>query len=93
VGKSIGTVRPNETRTIDLTGNSLEEIHSAAVAQLSDGFELVSAPVQMIKGNTALTANATFRRVDGTREIEADDRAGLFAKVPDGWQLLEVRAA
>lgn len=89
----IGTIRPDETRTADLTGNSLEEIRAAAVAQQPNGFELVSAPVQMIKGSTALTATATFRRVDGIHEIEADDRAALFAKVPDGWQLLEVRTA
>lgn len=89
----IGTIRPDETRTADLSGNSLEEIHAAAVAQQPDGFELISAPVQMIKGSTALTATATFRRLDGIREIEADDRTSLFAKVPAGWQLLEVRSA
>ncbi len=87
-----GTIRPDETRTAELTGNSLEEIRAAAIAVLPSGFELVSAPVQMIKGSTALTATATFRRVDGVREVEADDRAALFAKVPEGWQLLEVRS-
>ncbi|WP_036324123.1 hypothetical protein [Microbacterium sp. 11MF] len=89
----LGTMRPSETQAVDLTGNSLEEIHAAAIARLPAGFELVSAPVQMIKGSTALTATATFRRVDGIREIEADDRAALFAKVPAGWQLLELRTA
>ncbi|MGA6128850.1 MULTISPECIES: hypothetical protein [unclassified Microbacterium] len=87
----IGTIRPDETRTAELTGNSLEEIHAAAIAQLPDGFELAAAPVQMIKGSTALTATATYRRVDGIREVEADDRGALLAKVPDGWRLLEVR--
>ncbi|SDG21154.1 hypothetical protein [Microbacterium sp. 77mftsu3.1] len=87
----IGTIRPDETRTADLTGNSLEEIHAAAVAQLPTGFELVSAPVRMIKGSTALTATATFRRVDGIREVEADTRDGLDTIVPAGWQLLTVR--
>ena len=87
----IGTIRPDETRTAELTGNSLEEIHAAAIAQLPDGFELAAAPVQMIKGSTALTATATYRRVDGIREVEADDRGALFAKVPGGWRLLEVR--
>ena len=87
----IGTIRPDETRTADLTGNSLEEIHAAAIAQLPDGFELAAAPVQMIKGSTALTATATYRRVDGIREVAADDRRAMFAKVPDGWRLLEVR--
>lgn len=88
----IGTIRPDETRTADLTGNSLEEIHAAAIAQLPVGFELTSAPVQMIKGSTALTATATYRRVDGMRDVEADDRAALFAQVPAGWQMLSVRS-
>lgn len=88
-----GTIRPDETRTAELTGNSLEEIHAAAIAQQPAGFELVAAPVRMIKGSTALTATATFRRVDSVRQIEAADRTALFAQVPDGWQLLEVRSA
>lgn len=88
----VATIRPAETRTAELTGNSLEEIHAAAVAQQPAGFDLVAAPVQMIKGSTALTATATYRRVDGAREIEADDRASLFAKVPPGWQMLSVRS-
>ena len=87
----IGTIRPDETRTIELTGNSLEEIHAAAIAQLPDGFELVAAPVQMVKGSTALTATATYRRVVPVREVEADDRAALFGKVPEGWRMLSVR--
>lgn len=87
----IGTIRPDETCTADLTGNSLEEIHAAAIAQLPDGSELTAAPVKIIKGSTARTATATYRRVDGVRQVEADDRAALFAQVPAGWQLLEVR--
>ena len=93
VGMFIGTIRPDETRTAELTGNSLEEIHAAAVAQLPDGFELTGAPVRMIKGSTTLTATATYRRIDRVREIDADDRGALFAKVPVGWRLLEVREA
>lgn len=87
----VGMMRPDETRTAELTGNSLAEIHATATAQLPAGFELTAAPVQMIKGSTALTATATYRRVDGVRTIEADDRGALFEKVPEGWQLLELR--
>lgn len=88
----IGLIRPVEERTVDLTGNSLEEIRDAAHAQLPAGFELVSAPVRMIKGSTALTSKAVFQRRDGIREIDADDRGALYAKVPDGWQMVSVRS-
>jgi len=87
----IGTIRPDETCTAELTGDSLEEIHAAAIAQLPDGFELAAAPVRMIKGSTALTATATYRRVDGIRDVEAVDRDGLDTIMPAGWQLLAVR--
>ncbi|GLJ79736.1 hypothetical protein [Microbacterium imperiale] len=87
----IGTIRPVETSTIDLTGHSLAEITEQAEAATPPGFRLVSAPVRMIKGSTELTATATFRRYDGSRDIEADDRAALHALVPEGWQLVSIR--
>lgn len=86
------TIRPAETRTVDLTGNSLDEIHAAAEVHCPEGFELSAAPVRMIKGSTALAATATYQRVDGVREIEADDRAALAAMVPDGWIMLAMRS-
>jgi len=89
----IAVIRPIETRNADLQGNSLDEIHAAAEAQCPAGFELAAAPVRMIKGSTALTATATYQRVAGQREIEADDRAALAMKVPDGWTMLSVRKA
>lgn len=87
----IGTIRPVESSSTELTGHSLAEIRDQARAATPDGFHLVSAPVQMIKGSTELKATATFRRRDGQRDIEADDRAALDAQVPDGWELVNLR--
>lgn len=87
----IGTIRPVESSTIELTGHSLEEIREQANAATPEGFHLVSAPVQMIKGSTELKATATFHRRDGGRDIEADDRAALDAQVPEGWRLVNLR--
>ncbi|MFS0866932.1 hypothetical protein AB3M83_06310 [Microbacterium sp. 179-B 1A2 NHS] len=89
----IGLIRPVEERTADVSGTSLDEVHAAATAQVPDGFDLVSTPVRMIKGSIALTATATYQRRDGIREIRAEDREGLHAKVPEGWQLLSIRTA
>lgn len=44
-----------------------------------------------VDGHTADLIWTTYRRVDGIREVEGDDRGALFAKVPQGWWLLEVR--
>jgi hypothetical protein len=85
-------IRLVETRTIDLEGHSLAEIEQAARAATPTGWELLSAPVKMIKGSTKLTAVATIARRDQVREIEAPTREQLDALVPDGWQMLSVRA-
>jgi len=89
----IGMIRPVEARTAELVGDSPEQIQEAAAGQLPDGFQLTAAPVHMIKGTTDLTATATYQRADGVREIEADDRDALAAKVPAGWRLLSVLKA
>lgn len=87
----IGTIRPVETASIDLAGSSLEEIRRQAAAATPDGFHLVSVPVKMTAGSSELTATATFERRDGLRDIEADDRDALLARVPDGWKLVSMR--
>ena len=71
---------------MDVEGHSLAEIATALRERTPAGFELTHAPVRMEKGSAALTA--TFARVDGMRDIDADDMATLRGKVPDGWQLL-----
>lgn len=87
----IGTIRPVEKTSIDLTGTSLEDVHRQAAIACPDGFELVSVPVKMHAGTTDLTATATFHRRDGGREVDADDMPALRGKVPDGWTLTSVR--
>lgn len=88
----IGTIRPQETRTITLQGASLEDIREQAITQTPAGWDLVSAPVTMTNASTMLTATATLARRDGAREVEADDMDRLLQLVPDGWELLSVRS-
>lgn len=87
-----GLIRPVETRTVEVEGDSLADIHEKLTAQVPAGWELTKAPVTMTAGSTALKATGTFERRDGIREIEADTMAQLEAQVPDGWRLLSVRA-
>lgn len=89
----IGTIRPVETRTVDVEAHSLADVHTVLEQQRPDGFELTDAPVRMSNGTTALAATGTFARRDGSRDIEAADRAALDAQIPDGWILLHVRSA
>jgi len=86
----IGRIRPIETRTVDVEGDSLESLHAAVRAQLPTGWVVTDVPAAMPKGSQLLTSTATLARRDGVEEIEADDIAGLEAKAPDGWQLLSV---
>ncbi|GAA5198468.1 hypothetical protein [Microbacterium jejuense] len=87
----IGTIRPVETRTIEVEGDSLAALQAAVDAQLPDGWVATNVPAAMPKGSQLLTSTATITRMDGTQEIEADDMTALEAKVPDGWKLLSVR--
>lgn len=87
-----GLIRPVETRTIDVEGDSLADVHAKLTAQVPAGWEITAAPVSMVKGSTLIKATGTMERRDGIREIEADTMAQLEAKVPDGWRLLSVRA-
>lgn len=86
-------IRPIESVTIQVSGDSLADIHAKLAAQAPAGFDLASAPVSMAAGSSDLTATATFHRTDGTREIEAADMTALEAQVPDGWRMLSVRSA
>lgn len=87
-----GLIRPVETRTITVEGDSLPDIHTKLTAQVPAGWELTAAPVSMTAGSTALKATGTFERRDGIREIEADTMTQLETQVPDGWRMLSVRA-
>lgn len=89
----IAMIRPLETSTAEVIGTTLEDVQTQLDAQRQPGFDLVSAPVQMLKGEAKMAATGTFSRVDGIREIEAEDMVSLEAKVPDGWVMLSVRRA
>lgn len=89
----IGLVRPRETHTVNVTGPTLEDVHTQLAAQQPEGFALTSAPARMLRESMSIEAKGTFERRDGIREIEAEDMDGMHAKVPEGWQLLSVRRA
>ncbi|MFT4260058.1 hypothetical protein [Microbacterium sp.] len=89
----IGLMRPVETTSVSVEGASLAEVQERLEAHRPAGFDLVSSPVEMIKGAAVLKAVGTFARRDQVTEIEAPDMAALRAKVPEGWQLLNVRSA
>ncbi|WP_298040802.1 hypothetical protein [uncultured Microbacterium sp.] len=89
----IGLMRPVEVQTFDVESADLAGVQNQLEALRPEGFDLISAPVRMIKGAPVLEATGTFARRDGIREIEGDDMDALLAQVPDGWQLLSVRSA
>lgn len=86
-------IRPVESSTAEVIGTTLAEVLVELDQHKQPGFDLVSAPVRMLKGEAKMEATGTFKRVDGVREIEADDMASLEAKVPEGWRMLTVRHA
>ncbi|SEB61371.1 hypothetical protein [Microbacterium hydrocarbonoxydans] len=86
-------IRPVESSTAEVIGTTLAEVLVELDQHKQPGFDLVSAPVRMLKGEAKMEATGTFKRVDGVREIEADDMTSLEALVPDGWRMLTVRQA
>ncbi|MBT2474465.1 hypothetical protein J7E68_07710 [Microbacterium sp. ISL-103] len=84
-------IRPVESSTADVIGTTLAEVIVELDQHRKPGFDLVSAPVRMLKGEAKMEATGTFKRVDGVREIDAEDMTALKAKVPDGWLMLTVR--
>ncbi|GAT74713.1 hypothetical protein [Microbacterium hydrocarbonoxydans] len=89
----IGLMRPVEVQSVSVEGTDLADIQAQLEAQRPEGFDIVSSPVEMIKGAAVLKAVGTFARRDQVTEVEAEDLDALLAKVPDGWQLLNVRKA
>lgn len=87
----VALLRPVESHSVELTGDSLEDVHDQLAEHAPAGFDLVSAPARMLKGAQGIETTARFDRRDGLREIEAEDMASLEAQVPDGWQMLSVR--
>lgn len=83
-------MRPLNPRTVEVEGDSLEQVRERVAALTPAGYEATSMPVRMTNGTINLTATATLERRDGIEEITADDMTTLRAKVPEGWQLLSV---
>lgn len=86
-------MRPVETTSASVEAASLEEIQELLESHRPEGFDLISSPVEMIKGASILKSTGTFARRDQVTEIQAEDLDGLHAKVPEGWQLLSVVSA
>lgn len=84
-------IRP--TATADLTAHShvQADLRDALEGQVPPGHELTDARVEMVKRSTELIGHGRYRSIE-VREIEADDMVALRAKVPEGWQLLNVRS-
>ncbi|WEG07403.1 hypothetical protein PU630_08980 [Microbacterium horticulturae] len=86
-----GRIRPIETREVTLQAPTIDETREQARGEVPEGWDLTDAAATMPKASTMITLNAKMARRDGVQEIEADDIASLRAKVPEGWQLLNVR--
>ena len=84
-------MRPVETASVPVEGTSLEDIQTQLDAHRPAGFDLISSPVEMIKGAAVLKAVGTYARRDQVTEVQGEDMDALLAKVPEGWQLLNVR--
>lgn len=71
-----------------------ETLHARAqlVARAPAGWGLVSAMATMEKVGSMRSVEGKYVRRDGIREIEAQHMDALIALVPEGWQLLSVRA-
>lgn len=86
----LGLMRPVEVHSVAVEAPDLAGIQTLLEAQRPEGFDLISSPVEMIKGAAVLKAVGTFARRDQVTEVTADDMDALLAKVPEGWQLLNV---
>lgn len=83
-------IRRIETQQIDVSGEGLPEVQAQLAAATPAGFDLVSAPVKMKSGSTAISAIGTYERRDETREIEGETMDQLRAQTPEGWRILYV---
>lgn len=89
----IGMIRPVETKTINVQGEGLPEVHELVYAQATEGWSVVSMSVAMSKHETVLSCEATLARRDGIETIEGADYADVVSRVPEGFQLLSVQPA
>lgn len=82
-------IRPAERQTATVEGTEIPELRAQLLAQAPAGWDMASAHVEMKPGGIRIVEGRFQRRDEPTR-IEADDMAGLEAKVPEGWQMLSV---
>lgn len=87
----VALIRPRESRTVTVEGTNVTELRAELAAQVPAGWELVSAHATMKAGGIR-TVEGRYERRDSIQEIEADDMPALDAKLPEGWQMLSVRA-
>ena len=83
-------IRRVETQQVEVSGEGLPSVQEQLTAATPEGFDLVSAPVSMKIGSTAITAQGTFERRDETREIEGESMDDVRAQTPEGWRILYV---
>ena len=89
----IGLIRGTRTVTVEVEGDSLEQVQEKLAAAAPAGYELVSSPARMRKGSITLDTTGTFEERGALQEVEGPDLDAIRAQVPDGWQLLSVRAS
>lgn len=82
-------IRPVESRTATVEGIEIPELRAELMTQVPEGWDMVSAHVEMKPGGIRIV-EGKFERRDGVTEIQADDMAALEAKVPEGWQMLSL---
>lgn len=87
-----GRIRPAETRELTLEAPTIAQARKQAESQVPDGWVITDAEPSMPKASVMITLHVTMARRDGATDVEAEDLDALRAKVPEGWQLLSVRA-
>lgn len=86
----IAMIRPAEKHVAKATGTEIPDLQAELIAGAPEGWEMVSAHVEMQPGGIRIV-EGKFERRDELTEIEAEDLDALMAKVPEGWQVLSVR--
>lgn len=84
-------IRPAESRSATAEGTELPDLRAQLAAQAPEGWDMVSAHVEMKAGGVRIV-EGKYERRDAPQEIEAPDMAALEAQVPDGWRMLSVRS-
>lgn len=87
-----GRIRQARTVTVDVQGESVEELQQALAAATPAGYELVSSSMRSRKGSFTLDSTGTFAERGEVREVEGANLDEIRSRVPEGWELLSVRS-